>query len=153
MIGKIWKIFNVIMLLQFEILGDEFIILWKVRMLVNQDYPNYYHIKTEMTVIHLKIFVYFSQRQRLILIRVLLFFCRDFCSEMKTRITSWYCSYFFLEIQTLLDARVCTSDNHELNVLHMWTRLVQEYAHAIGKPFTFLSVFSSCFNFKHMLNN
>ena len=40
-------------------------------MLVNQDYPNYYHIKTEMTVIHLKIFVYFSQRQRLILIRVL----------------------------------------------------------------------------------
>ena len=144
------------MLEQFEILGDEFIILWKVRMLINQNYPNSYHIKTETTVIHLKIFLYFSQRQRLILIRVLVlffFFCRDFCSEVKTRITSWYCNYLFNEIHTLLDARVCTSDNHEINVLHMWTALVQEYAHAIGKPITFLSVFSSCFNFKHMLDN
>ena len=59
-------------------------------MPVNQDYPNYYHIKIETTASHQKIFVYFSQRQRLILLRVLLlfFFSGNFCSEIKTRIMS-----------------------------------------------------------------
>ena len=142
------------MLLQFEILRKKFIILWQIVMPVNQDYLNCYHAKIETPASHLKIFVYFSNWQRLILKRVLvLFFCGDFCSEIKTRIMSWYCNCLFNEIQTLLDARVRKSDNHKLNVIHMWTGLVQEYAHAIGKSIIFLSIFSSSFSFKEMLDN
>ena len=142
------------MLLQLEILGEKFIILWQIGMPVNQVYLNCYHTKIETPASHLKIFVYFSNWLRLILKRALvLFFCKGFCSAVKIRIMSWYCICLFDEIQTLLDTRVCTSVNHKLNVIHVWTGLVQENAHAIGKSTIFLSIFSSSFSFKEMLDN